>query len=164
MDQKRKLEILHLLHENALLSPATIARLLNLEVSEVENTIKQFEQQKVIVRYSAVVNWDKVESNRVNAVIDVKVTPQREVGFDAIAERIYRFPEVTSVSLMSGAYDLQVIVNGQHIKEVAQFVAEKLSTLEHVTSTTTHFLLKTYKSDGIIFDDKEDDQRLVISP
>lgn len=160
----KKLEILHLLHENSRLSSSTIAHSLGLNVAQVEHMITELEQAKVIVRYSAVVNWDKVESERVNAVIDVKVTPQREVGFDAIAERIYRFPEVTSVSLMSGAYDLQVIVNGRHIKEVAQFVAEKLSTLEHVTSTTTHFLLKTYKSDGVIFDDKEDDQRLVITP
>ena len=164
MDDKNMLAIIHLLHEKSRLTTPTIAQLLDLGISEVTRTIAELEQQKVIVRYSAVINWDKVEANRVTAVIDVKVTPQREVGFDAIAERIYRFPEVTSVSLMSGAYDLQVIVNGRHIKEVAQFVSEKLSTLEHVTSTTTHFLLKTYKSDGVIFDDKEDDQRLVISP
>jgi len=164
MTDKQRLDILHLLHENSRLSAETIANLLGLPTELVSSTIDQFEREKVIVRYSAVVNWDKVESERVNAVIDVKVTPQREVGFDAIAERIYRFPEVTSVSLMSGAYDLQVIVNGRHIKEVARFVAERLSTLEHVTSTTTHFLLKTYKSDGVIFDDHEDDQRLVVSP
>jgi len=164
MTDKQRLDILHLLHDNARLGADTIANLLGLPTEDVSNMIEQLEREKVIVRYSAVVNWDKVESERVNAVIDVKVTPQREVGFDAIAERIYRFPEVTSVSLMSGAYDLQVIVNGRHIKEVARFVAERLSTLEHVTSTTTHFLLKTYKSDGVIFDDHEDDQRLVVSP
>ena len=164
MNEKQKLQTLHLLHDNARIAPESIARLLNVELSEVEQSIREFERDKVIVRYSTVVNWDKVESERVTAVIDVKVTPQREVGFDAIAERVYRFPEVTSVSLMSGVYDLQVVVNGHHIKEVARFVAEKLSTIEHVTSTTTHFLLKTYKSDGIIFDDKEDGQRLVITP
>lgn len=164
MDSSLKMQLLHLLHENSRLSYENIANMLGLDTSEVSKAIDELEQEKVILRYSAVINWDKVEAQRVAAVIDVKVTPQREVGFDAIAERIYRFPEVKSVSLMSGAFDLQVIVEGMHLKEVARFVAEKLSTIEHVTSTTTHFLLKTYKSDGVIFDDHEDDQRLVISP
>ncbi|MCL6548819.1 MAG: Lrp/AsnC family transcriptional regulator [Alicyclobacillus sp.] len=164
MNPQRKLDILHLLHEDSRLSAETIATMLGEDAEEVRRAIEELERDKVILRYSAVVNWDKVETGRVTAVIDVKVTPQREVGFDAIAERIYRFPEVRSVSLMSGAFDLQVVVEGGHIKEVAQFVAEKLSTIEHVTSTTTHFLLKTYKSDGVIFDDHEEDQRLVITP
>jgi DNA-binding Lrp family transcriptional regulator len=164
MDKKRKLEILHLLHENSRLSVETIANMLGEDPQEVAQAIAEMERDHVILRYSAVVNWDKVESQRVTAVIDVKVTPQREVGFDAIAERIYRFPEVSAVYLMSGSFDLQVIVEGRHIKEVAQFVSQKLSTIEHVNSTTTHFLLKTYKSDGVIFDDQEGDQRLVISP
>ncbi|MCF8563940.1 Lrp/AsnC family transcriptional regulator [Alicyclobacillus tolerans] len=164
MDIKSKLDILHLLHENSRLSSETIAAMLNLDPAEVSSAIADFEQQKVILRYSAVINWDKMDAKQVTAVIDVKVTPQREVGFDAIAERIYRFPEVTSVSLMSGAYDLQVIVEGTDLKEVARFVAEKLSTIEHITSTTTHFRLKTYKFDGVIFDDHEDDRRLVITP
>jgi DNA-binding Lrp family transcriptional regulator len=164
MDSSPKTQILHLLHENSRLSHENIANMLGLDTAEVARFIDELERDKIILRYSAVINWEKVESQRVAAVIDVKVTPQREVGFDAIAERIYRFPEVVSVSLMSGAYDLQVTVEGTHLKEVARFVAEKLSTIEHVTSTTTHFLLKTYKSDGVIFDDHEDDQRLVISP
>lgn len=164
MDSSKKLQLLHLLHENSRLTADMLSRLLGETVEEVESVISAFERDKVILRYSAVIDWDKVETQRVAAVIDVKVTPQREVGFDAIAERIYRFPEVKSVSLMSGAFDLQVVVEGQHIKEVARFVAEKLSTIEHVTSTTTHFLMKTYKSDGVIFDDKEDDRRLVVAP
>ncbi|WP_018131008.1 Lrp/AsnC family transcriptional regulator [Effusibacillus pohliae] len=164
MDSSLELQILNVLHENSRLSHQQIATMLGADPAEVSRLIAELEREKIILRYSAVINWDKVESQRVTAVIDVKVTPQREVGFDAIAERIYRFPEVKSVSLMSGAYDLQVTVEGMHLKEVARFVAEKLSTIEHVTSTTTHFLLKTYKSDGVIFDDQEGDQRLVISP
>ncbi|MFC4769868.1 Lrp/AsnC family transcriptional regulator [Effusibacillus consociatus] len=164
MDASLKMQILNLLHENSRLSHENIANMLGIEVAEVTALIDELERDKVILRYSAVINWDKVEAQRVTAVIDVKVTPQREVGFDAIAERIYRFSEVKSVSLMSGGYDLQVIIEGTHLKEVARFVAEKLSTIEHVNSTTTHFLLKTYKTDGVIFDDHEDDQRLVISP
>ncbi|WDM02993.1 Lrp/AsnC family transcriptional regulator [Alicyclobacillus cycloheptanicus] len=130
----------------------------------VSEVIKTYEEERVILRYSAVVDWDKVESGRITAVIDVKVVPQREVGFDAIAERIYRFPEVKSVYLMSGAYDLQVIVEGYDIKEVSRFVSERLATIENVNSTTTHFMLKTYKEAGVIFDDGEGDRRLVISP
>ncbi len=157
-------EILHILHENSRLTAETIADMLGESTEDIVQDIRYLEANHTILRYSAVINWDKVESQRVTAVIDVNVTPQREVGFDALAERIYRFPEVKSVSLMSGAFDLQVVVEGQHIKEVARFVSEKLSTIEHVNSTTTHFLLKTYKSDGVIFDDHESDQRLVISP
>lgn len=164
MEKSRKLKILHLLHENSRLSVDTIADMLGEDPQEVAKAIEELERDKVILRYSAVINWDKVETQRVTAVIDVKVTPQREVGFDAIAERIYRFPEVSAVYLMSGIYDLQVIVEERTIKEVAQFVSQKLSTIEHVNSTTTQFLLKTYKSDGVIFDDREDDQRLVITP
>ncbi|GAX91093.1 Lrp/AsnC family transcriptional regulator [Effusibacillus lacus] len=164
MDSSLKLQILNLLEENSRLSHEDIASMLGVDPAEVTRWIKEMEQDKIILRYSTVINWDKVDTHKVTAVIDVKVTPQREVGFDAIAERIYRFPEVKSVSLMSGAYDLQVVIEGMHLKEVANFVAEKLSTIEHVNSTTTHFLLKTYKSNGVIFDDHEDDQRLVITP
>ncbi|GGJ02342.1 AsnC family transcriptional regulator [Alicyclobacillus cellulosilyticus] len=156
--------MLQLLHENSRRSPETIADMLGVPHEVVARLIRQLEEEKVILRYSAVINWDKVDANRVTAVIDVRVTPQREFGFDAIAERIYRFPEVRSVSLVSGTYDLQVVVEGRNLKQVAQFVSEKLSTIEHVTATTTHFLLKTYKADGVIFDDQEGDQRLVVTP
>ncbi len=164
MTEERKIEILHLLHDNSRLSAETLARMLGEKTDDVATVIQELEREKVILRYSAVVNWDKVESRRVAAVIDVKVTPQREVGFDAIAERIYRYSEVKSVSLMSGAFDLQVIVEGHDIKEVARFVSDKLATIENVNSTTTHFMLKTYKSDGVIFDDTEGERRLVVAP
>lgn len=130
----------------------------------VKQAIKEMEDERIILRYSATINWERVKTERVTAVIDVKVTPQREVGFDAIAERVYRFAEVKSVTLMSGAFDLQVVVEGDDIREIARFVSERLSTIEHVISTTTHFLLKTYKSDGVIFDDNEHDRRLVVTP
>lgn len=164
MDQKKKLAILHLLHEDAHRSIDTLSVMVGESKEKVTQAIEELEKGGVIVRYGAVVNWDKADSSRVTAVIDVKVTPQRELGFDAIAERIYRFKEVVSVALMSGSYDLQVIVEGRKIQEVAQFVSEKLSTIENVTSTTTQFRLKTYKFDGVIFDDHEGDQRLVVAP
>jgi len=159
-----KMHILQLLHDNGRLSVDALATMTGEKEEVVASTIAEFEAEKVIVRYGAVINWDKVDPERVSAVIDVNVTPQRGVGFDAIAERIYRFPEVRSVFLMSGAHDLQVVVQGKHIKDVARFVSEKLSTLEHVTSTTTHFLLKTYKENGVIYEDREEDQRLVVTP
>lgn len=159
-----KMHILQLLHDNGRLSVDALATMTGETQEVVASTIAEFEAEKVIVRYGAVINWDKVDPERVSAVIDVNVTPQRGVGFDAIAERIYRFPEVRSVFLMSGAHDLQVVVQGKHIKDVARFVSEKLSTLEHVTSTTTHFLLKTYKENGVIYEDREEDQRLVVTP
>ncbi len=164
MEESRKLDILHLLHENSRLSAETIANMLGESLEEVTEAILELERDKVILRYSAVVNWDKIPQRRVAAVIDVKVTPQREVGFDAIAKRIYRFPEVKSVSLMSGAFDLQVTVEGEDLREVARFVSEKLATIENVNSTMTHFLLKTYKFDGVIFDNQDGDRRMVISP
>ncbi|MCL6444166.1 MAG: Lrp/AsnC family transcriptional regulator [Alicyclobacillus sp.] len=164
MTGEKKLEILKLLHEDARLSPDTIAKMLNERPEDVSAAIQELEREKLILRYSAVVNWDKVEARRVTAVIDVKVVPQREVGFDAIARRIYRYPEVKSVALMSGAFDLQVTVEGADLREVSMFVAQKLATIEGVTSTTTHFLLKTYKADGVIFEDPDVERRLVISP
>ncbi len=156
--------ILRLLHQNGRLSAETIASMIGETPENVSQMIKEMEDERIILRYSATINWEKVKSERVTAVIDVKVTPQREVGFDAIAERIYRFSEVKSVALMSGAYDLQVVIEGDDIREIARFVSERLSTIEHVISTTTHFLLKTYKSDGVIFDDNEGDRRLVVAP
>jgi DNA-binding Lrp family transcriptional regulator len=159
-----KTQILHLLEENSTLPKETIATMLGASPEEVAAAIDELERQKVILRYSTVINWEKAGVDHLTAMIEVKVTPQRDSGFDALAERIYRFPEVRSVYLMSGAYDLSVIVEGKSIKEVARFVSEKLSTIEHVISTTTHFILKKYKQDGVIFEDHEDDQRLVISP
>lgn len=164
MSDSIRRQVANLLHDNAKLSAQTIAKMLGESVETIVETISQLEQDKVILRYSAVVNWDKLDTNQVTAVIDVRVLPQREVGFDAIAKKIYRFEEVKSVALMSGGYDLQVIVVGRDIREVSRFVSEKLSTIENVTATTTHFLLKTYKSDGVIFDDTDGERRLMIAP
>lgn len=157
-------EILCLLKQNSRLSNKEIAMMLNISEEEVAATIKQFEEEKVILSYHTIINWEKAGGNGVTALIDVKVTPEREVGFDKVAERIYRFPQVRSVYLMSGAYDLSVEIEGKDMKEVAMFVAEKLATLDHVQSTATHFVLKKYKQDGVIFEDKEEDRRLVITP
>ncbi|GMA56962.1 DNA-binding Lrp family transcriptional regulator [Alicyclobacillus sacchari] len=164
MNDALRLKVADLLHDNAKLSVDTIAKMLGETPETIAETIHHLERDKVILRYSAVVNWDKLETNQVTAVIDVRVLPQREVGFDSIAKKIYRFEEVKSVALMSGGYDLQVTVVGRDIREVSRFVSEKLATIENVTATTTHFLLKTYKSDGVIFDDTDGERRLMITP
>ncbi len=157
-------EILEILEENNRIEPEQIAVLLGRSLAEVQEAIRQMEEDRVIVKYQTLINWEKTGYETVAALIDVKVTPQREVGFDTVAERIYRFPEVKSVYLMSGGYDLSVLVEGKSMKDVAFFVAEKLATIEHVNSTTTHFILKRYKQDGVIFEDQEEDRRLVVTP
>lgn len=164
MDGK-ELEILQLIEENARISDETLAKMVNLTIEETRGIIKELEDQKVILGYSAVIDWTKInETETVTAMIDVKVTPKRGVGFDDIAERIYRFPEVRALYLMSGAYDLSVVIEGKTMQEVARFVSEKLSTLDSVLSTTTHFQLKKYKHDGVVFSDGEEDHRIVITP
>jgi len=157
-------EILELLETDSKLTPYQIATMLGLKKADVEKEIEAMEEEGIILQYSTLINWEKAGVEQVSALIDVKVTPQRGVGFDEIAERIYRFPEVRSVMLMSGSYDLSVEVTGKNIKEVAQFVSQKLATLEHVQSTMTHFVLKRYKQHGVILEDKEKDRRQVISP
>lgn len=126
--------------------------------------MKKLEKEKIILGYNTMIDWEKYGDDSVSAMIEVNVTPQREFGFDAIAERIYRFDEVKTVYLMSGSFDLLVIIEGKSLKNVADFVARRLSTIEGVTSTRSHFMLKPYKKDGIIIDDKETDHRLVVSP
>lgn len=157
-------EILELLENDPRLSPSQIAVMLDMEEGEVARIIKEMEDKKIILGYFTLVNWDKVGEEKVSAIIEVKITPQREVGFDAVAERIYRFPEVRSVRLMSGAYDLVVMIEGHTLKDVAHFVSHKLASIEHVLSTATHFVLKTYKHHGTIVEDGEEDRRLVIAP
>lgn len=159
-----KASILNLLNEDVRRSPELIATLLGLEAEQVKNAIAEMEQDKVIVKYAPVINWSKVNGDKVTALIEVQITPERGRGFDAIAERIYMFPEVKTVYLMSGSYDLQVEIEGETLREVASFVSNKLSTLDSVLSTKTHFILKKYKQDGIIFEDHEGDHRMVISP
>jgi DNA-binding Lrp family transcriptional regulator len=163
---KEELEVLYILEENHRQSTEVITKQLQMSEEKVEKIIKKLEQNKVIVSYPAIIDWSKVEGQEnVIAMIEVNVTPKRGVGFDEVAERIYRFPEVTSVYLMSGSFDLSVSVEGKSLKEVATFVSEKLSTIESVVSTRTHFLLKKYKHDGVIIEGKENiDRRMVVTP
>ena len=156
--------LLKLLEEHALRTPSDLAKMLNLPVPEVTRRIKQYEADKVILGYKAVIDDDKVDTDLVKAVIEVKVQPERDGGFDRIAKRIAKFDEVTSLFLMSGGYDLLIFVEGRNLREVAQFVAEKLATLAGVTSTATHFMLKTYKEQGVLMENGEEIERLKVSP
>ena len=154
-------EILDLLRQNARLSAEDIAAMTKKTVAEVQDIIKKLEDDGVILKYAAIVNpeKDKVAKDKVIAEIQIQVQPQREHGFDAIADRIYRFPQVKSLYLMSGGYDLKVLIEGTNLKEVALFVSEKLSTLEGVRSTKTNFVLKTYKENDIVYVEDERDRR-----
>lgn len=156
---KENLEILEILEKNSRATAEQISVMIDKPVEEVEAAIKDFETTNVIVGYSTMINWDKTEREKVTALIEVKVTPQRGLGFDKIADRIYKFPEVTSCYLMSGGFDLTVIIEGKTMKEVALFVSEKLAPLESVLSTSTHFVLKKYKDKGSIFEEKPVDRR-----
>lgn len=157
-------DILELLERNSRLDTKDIAVMLNLSKEEVEKEIEQMEKEQIICGYNTLINWDKTAKDLVTALIEVKVTPQRGEGFDKTAERIYRFNEVKAVYLMSGGFDLTVIIEGKTMKEVALFVAQKLSTLESVLSTATHFVLKKYKDHGIPFEEFHKDERMVVSP
>lgn len=157
-------KILKLLACNGRMPFEQMAVMLDSTVEELQAIVKELEDEKIILKYSAVINWEKAGSENAVAIIDVKVSPQREVGFDAVAQRIYRFPEVRSVSLMSGEYDLSVSIEGKSMKDVALFVAQKLAPIEHVLSTRTHFVLKRYKMAGVIFEDGEEDRREVVTP
>ena len=159
-----QLNILEILAGDARIAKDRIALMTGASEADVAEAIAQLEKDRIIVNYPATINWDLVDKDEVEALIEVRVTPQRGEGFDAIAERIYRFEEVHSVYLMSGAYDLMVLVRGRTMKQLALFVAEKLSTLDHVNSTATHFVLKKYKYNGVILTGKQIDSRLVVSP
>lgn len=159
-----KVDLLEILENNAKLTPEEIAPMLGAEVEEVRRAIQELEENKTILKYITLINWEKAGEDKVSALIEVRLTPQRDVGFDDLARRICRFPEVRSVRLMSGSYDLAVFVEGRSLREVSNFVATKLATIEGVVSTTTHFVLKTYKQDGVVIDDDEEDRRLMITP
>jgi len=154
-------EILDLLRQNARLSAEDIAAMTKKTVEEVKAIIKKLENDGIILKYAAIVNPEKdaVAKDRVLAEIQIQVQPQREHGFDAIADRIYRFPQVRSLYLMSGGYDLKVVIEGDNLREVAMFVSEKLSTLEGVRSTKTSFILKKYKENDIVYVEDETDRR-----
>lgn len=157
-------EILRILEEDARLNADEIAAMTGKSPDEVTAIIEQCEQKGIIRRYKTVVDWEKLGGEPVMAFIDVKVSPERGVGFDDVAARIYRFPEVRAVYLVSGVHDLRVQVSGKSMKEVAFFVAEKLATIDRVMETITHFLLKKYKEDGVIFEAPEGDRRLAVTP
>ena len=144
-----KLKVLDLLKEDARRSPALLSTLLGVEEEEVKTSIAELERDHVIVKYATVVNWGKVEDEKVTALIEVQITPERGRGFEGIAERIYLFPQVKSVYLMSGAYDLLVEVEGGNLREVANFVSEKLSPIDSVLSTKTNFILKNINKTGL---------------
>lgn len=156
--------ILELLERDARHTPQQIAAMLGEEESRVAAEIARLEKERVILGHTAIINWEKAGDDGVTAMVEVKVTPEREVGFDAIANRICRFPEVRAVYLMSGLYDLSVVVHGKDLKDISTFISQKLATMHQVQSTTTHFVMKRYKQDGFVFDDKESDRRLVVSP
>lgn len=148
-------KLLQLLEADCTLNEAQLASLADMSEAEVAAAIKQYEQDKIILGYQAIVDWDRTDREAVTALIEVKVTPQRGEGFDRIAQRIYQYDEVESVYLMSGSFDLTVIISGRSLKEVALFVGEKLAPLEDVTGTATHFILKKYKEKHLIFQKQE---------
>lgn len=157
-------ELLRILEGNALESHEAIAKMLNTTVADVDARIAAYEKAGVIRGYQALLNEDQLDLDKVTAVIEVKVTPQREGGFNTIAERISRFPEVRSAYLMSGTYDLLLFVEGRNLHQVASFVSERLSPLEGVISTSTHFMLKTYKRLGVLMHTEQKDERLSVAP
>lgn len=157
-------ELLKLLKQNALETPENLAKMLGISVDEVKKQIAEYEKEGVIRAYQAVVNEEKLDASLATTVIEVKVTPESEGGFDRIADRISRFPEVESVYLMSGTFDLLLFIKGRTMHEAASFVSEKLATMSGVTSTATHFMMKIYKQNGIVMHTGEGDERLKVSP
>ncbi len=148
---------------NSRIDIADLAALLGEDEVSVANVIADMEKENVICGYHTMINWDKTSDEKVIALIEVKVTPQRGMGFDKIAERLYQYSEVTAVYLMSGAFDFTVIIEGRTMREVAQFVSEKLSPMSSVLSTATHFVLKKYKDHGTVMCDRSEDERMLIS-
>jgi DNA-binding Lrp family transcriptional regulator len=153
------------LEKDARTTPDEIAKMLKARPQKIKEAIKKYEKEGVILKYKTVINKDLIREtdSEVRVLIEVNITPQKDVGFDKIAERIYSFPEVSSCYLISGTYDLLVVVEGKNIHAVSNFVAEKLSCLENVRGTVTHFLLKKYKEDGVILKHKEENKRIAIS-
>lgn len=158
------IDILRILEKNGpMISRDKIAQMIGKTEDEVNAIIAGLEKENIIVGYKTMINWDITDTELVNALIELRITPQRGEGYDKVAERIYKYPQVKSLFLMSGAYDLCVILEGASMKEVALFVAQKLAPMESVISTATHFVLKKYKDDGLVFYDDEEDSRQVIT-
>ena len=159
-----KERILTIIEKNSRINIAELAVMLGTEEIEIVNALQELEDDGIICGYHTMINWDKTGIEKVTALIEVRVTPQRGRGFDDIAERIYKYPEVNTVYLMSGGYDLMVILEGKTLKEVAMFVSNKLSTLDYVVGTTTHFILRKYKDHGTIMSRKYEDLREIVTP
>ena len=157
-------ELLKLLKQNALESPRNLAAMLNVSEEDIKSKILSYEKEGIIRGYQAIVNEDQLDLSQVQAAIEVRITPEREGGFDRVAGRIARFPEVQSMFLMSGAYDLLVFVRGDNLNRVASFVSRTLATIEGVISTATHFMLKTYKSQGVLMHTEQEHERLKVTP
>lgn len=158
-------QIASVLEQDCRLSPGEVARMLGADEGEVEELIRDMEEQKIIVRYGAKINWQKLdETDKVFAMIEVSVTPERDYGFDKVAARIARFPEVHSLYLLSGDHDFDVVIEGQSMRDIAFFVAERLAVIPGVRSTCTHFVLRTYKRDGDLLIAPPEDRRLAVSP
>ncbi len=156
-------ELLATIEHNSRIDLKELAVLLGAEEIDVVNELQALEDEGVICGYHTLINWEKTSLDKVTALIEVRVTPQRGQGFDNVAERIYKYPEVRSVYLISGGFDLMVILEGKTLREVSSFVSEKLSTLDSVLSTATHFILKKYKDYGTIFSPKPEDEREIIT-
>ncbi|HCD38920.1 MAG TPA: AsnC family transcriptional regulator [Candidatus Omnitrophica bacterium] len=158
-------EILEILEKDARATPEEIAKMTKRDTGKVKQAIKKYEKEGVILKYKAVINKEltRDEESEVRALIEVNIVPQKDLGFDKIAERIYSFPEVTSCYLISGTYDLLVVIEGKNMHTVSNFVAEKLSCMENVRGTVTHFLLKKYKEDGVMLKHREENKRIAIS-
>ncbi len=156
-------KILELLENDSTLTPEQLAVMVGRDVAEVEAAIAQYKADNIIIANKTVINWEKTDKEFVTALIELKVIPQRGEGFDKIAERIYQYPEVKSLYLMAGGYDLMVIIEGKTLQEVSSFVARKLATMECVNSTATHFVLRKYKDDNVIFGEPIEDLREVMS-
>ena len=151
--------ILQALEDHANLTPAKLAAMCGKETGDVKKLIETYEENGVILGYKTIIDWDKTDREYVSALIEVKITPQRDRGFDRVAEQIYSYPEVQSLYLMSGGFDLAVLIEGKTMKEVAYFVAQKLAPIEDVISTATHFVLRKYKDKGIVYGAPEKDER-----
>jgi len=152
-------KLLQLLESDCTLTPDQLAAMTGMTAEEVKAEIQKYRDEKIILGYRAVIDWDRTQREAVTALIEVKVTPQRGEGFDRVAERIYQYDEVESVYLMSGAFDLTVIISGRSLKEVAHFVGDKLATLEDVTGTATHFILHKYKENHLIFEKRPEQEK-----
>jgi DNA-binding Lrp family transcriptional regulator len=157
-------KLLQILERNALLTPDKLAQMLGTSADDVKRKIERFEKEGVILGYKAIINHGTEEKDLVKAVIEVRVTPEREGGFDRTAERISKFDEVTSCYLMSGGYDILIFVEGKTLQEVASFVSSKLSTIDRVQSTATHFILKTYKEQGVLMSQVAREERMAVTP